>query len=254
MAGTTGGGESPTQALALFASELRFGDLPGPTVAKAKLSILDTIGCALFGASLPWIEMLRRFVLTEGGSQQSTLWGSSTKVSRTQAALVNATAAHSFELDDIHMGGMIHPGALAFGAAVAIGEPAGIDGRDLLASFVAGCEIGARVGMSVGIVHFRAGYHPQGTVGVFTAGATAGRARAGPRNAAGGHRAGRDPDRRAHGRPRGIDGQAPALGAGLLGGGAQRPGCVDRVHRYTKRPRSRLRWVPKHDGRRGSSS
>ena len=69
---------------------------------------------------------------------------------------------------------MIHPGALALGAAMSVGERAGVHGKQLLAAIVAGCEVGARVGMSVGTAHFRAGYHPQGTVGVFAAGAAAG--------------------------------------------------------------------------------
>src|SRR5258708_28425627 len=99
--------ESPTVALADFATTLRYDDLPATTVAHAKLSILDTVGCAVFGATLPWIDMLRRFVLAEEGAAQATLWGAGTKVTRTQAALVNATAAHAFELDDIHIRGMI---------------------------------------------------------------------------------------------------------------------------------------------------
>ena len=177
VAATPGGSqESPTAALAEFATSLQFDHLPDATVAQAKLSILDTVGCAVFGSTLPWLEMLRTFVQEEGGNEQATLWGSDTRVSRTHAALVNATAAHSFELDDIHMGGMIHPGALALSASLAVGEPFGISGRELLTSFVAGCEVGARVGLSVGITHFRAGFHPQGTVGAFAAGAAASRA------------------------------------------------------------------------------
>ena len=120
--------------------------------------------------------MVHRFVLAEGGAEQATLWGTPRRVSRTQAALANATAAHSFEFDDVHMGGMIRTGALTLGAALAVGEGAGLDGRELLAAIVAGTEVGARVGRAVGIAHFRAGFHPQGTVGVFAAAAAAARA------------------------------------------------------------------------------
>jgi 2-methylcitrate dehydratase PrpD len=167
---------SPTRVLADFASALEFPSIPPVTIAQAKLSILDTLGCAIYGSTLPWVTMLRRFVMSEGGKPVATLWGSSLLTSATQAALVNSTAAHSFEFDDIHMGGMIHPGALTLGAALAVGECRGLDGRTVLAAIVAGCEVGARVGMAVGTPHFRAGYHPQGTVGVFAASATAGRA------------------------------------------------------------------------------
>jgi aconitate decarboxylase len=167
--------DSPTAELIGFASGLEYASIPDATIAHAKVSILDTLGCAIYGQTLPWIGMLRDFVLSEGGHPQATLWGSSLRVARTQAALVNATSAHSFEFDDIHMGGMLHPGALALGAAMAAGEGRDVNGRMLLTAFVAGCEVGTRVGMSVGTAHFRAGYHPQGTVGVFAAAAAAGR-------------------------------------------------------------------------------
>ena len=167
---------SPTATLAAFASELRFADLPAATVAHAKLSVLDAIGCALYGATLPWVGLVRDAVLAEGAAHRASLWGSTAKVSSVQAALVNATAVHAFELDDVHMGGMIHPGALCLAASLAVGEPARIDGATLLTAFVAGCEVGARIGRAVGTAHFRAGYHPQGTVGVFAAAASAGRA------------------------------------------------------------------------------
>lgn len=174
--GLSGGDASPTAELASFASELRFSDLPAPVVAHAKLSVLDALGCALFGATLPWVDLLRGRVLADGGAPIATLWGSAARVTSVQAALVNATAVHSFELDDVHMGGMVHPGALCLAASLAVGEPAAISGRELLTAFVAGCEVGTRVGRAVGVAHFRAGFHPQGTIGVFLAAAAAARA------------------------------------------------------------------------------
>src|SRR6202035_2816261 len=143
-----------TAELAEFASALRYESIPRATVEHAKLSILDAIGCALFGATLSWIEKLRGVVLSEGGHPQATLWGSGTRVSSAQAALVNATAVHDLELDDVHMGGMIPPGALSLGAGLAAGEPHELDGAELLTAFVTGSEVGARVGRSVGIEHF----------------------------------------------------------------------------------------------------
>jgi 2-methylcitrate dehydratase PrpD len=164
-----------TRELSEFASSLSYADIPDDTIEHAKLSVLDTLGCALFGSTLPWLAILRGTVLREGATPLATLLGSSERVSMTQAALVNATAAHSFEFDDVHMGGMIHPGALTLSASLAVGEERHLSGKTLLTAIVAGDEVGARVGKSVGIAHFRAGFHPQGTVGVFAAAASAGR-------------------------------------------------------------------------------
>jgi 2-methylcitrate dehydratase PrpD len=171
---------SETARLAEFASRLRYSDLPEPALAQARRSVLDTIGCALHGSTLPWGGILQEVVGGEGGDPASVVWGTDLRLPPSRAALLNATAGHSFELDDVHMGGMIHPGSLTLPAVVALGERRGatVDGRTLLTAVVAGCEVGARVGLAVGTGHFRAGFHPQGTVGVFAAAAAAGRAAA----------------------------------------------------------------------------
>jgi 2-methylcitrate dehydratase PrpD len=162
-----------TAELAAFVSNLEPASVPASVMQHAKRSVLDTIGCALHGSSLPWCRVLREQAVDEGGTAQAQLWGTSLRLPRTRAAWFNATAAHAFEYDDVHMGGMIHVGALTVPAALAIAENKPMSGASLLASIVAGCEVGARVGRAVGTPHFAAGYHPQGTVGVFSAAASA---------------------------------------------------------------------------------
>ena len=133
-------------------------------------------------------------------------------VSRTQAALVNATAAHSFEYDDIHMGGMVHPGALASARRCRSARGR----RRRAASCSPRSSPGARSvrgwASSVGTAHFRAGYHPQGTVGVFVA---ARRLRARCCGSTPPHCAtpsgSRDPGGGPDGGPGGRDGQAAPL-------------------------------------------
>jgi 2-methylcitrate dehydratase PrpD len=200
-----------TAALASFGSGLRLGDVPARAVEQAKRSVLDTIGCALHGSTLPWGRMLQQVAAGEGGAPLAAVWGTQSRTSATQAALVNGTAGHSFELDDLHMGGMIHPGSLTLSAALALGESRAIDGETLLAAVVAGTETGARVGLGIGTGHFHAGFHPQGTVGVFAAAAAAARA------------ARLDPGRFHH-----ALGIAGTQAAGLMA--AQEGAMVKRVH------------------------
>jgi 2-methylcitrate dehydratase PrpD len=90
--------------------------------------------------------------------------------------LVNGTAGHAFELDDIHKESIVHPGSLATPVAVALAESTGkASGRDLITAMVAGYEVGARVGNAATMSLFLRGFHPQGTSGAFVAAATAGR-------------------------------------------------------------------------------
>jgi aconitate decarboxylase len=159
-------------ALARFAAELRFEDLPDAVVAHMKRCLLDTMGCALFGSTLPWSTILRSVLVDADGAGGSALvWGTATELTPLHAALANGTAAHAFELDDLHPRSIVHPGSVAVSAALAAAPR---DGRELLTALVAGYEVTARVGMSVGSAHLIAGWHPTGTHGTLAAAAAAG--------------------------------------------------------------------------------
>lgn len=166
----------PTALLARFVAELDLGGVPAATLLQAKRSMLDAIGCGLQGSGLPWCRIAEDVARVEGGAPAATAWGTDLVTSRTLAAWTNGTACHAFEFDDVHMGGMYHPGALTVSAAMAVGEPDGVDGRTILTAVIAGSEVGARIGRAVGTQHFLAGFHPQGTIGVFAAAASASRA------------------------------------------------------------------------------
>jgi len=167
---------SPTQKLANFVANLIFTDIPKTVVDHMKLCLLDTIGCGLFGSTLPWGKILAKFAKDLGGRRESTLLGMGYKASAPNAALANGTMIHGFELDDIHRLSIIHPGSVTFPAALAIGESRKkCTGKEFLTAMVAGYEVGLRVGMCVGASHLHRGYHPTGTHGTFAAAAAAGK-------------------------------------------------------------------------------
>ncbi len=168
--------ENATRDLASFASRLKFEDIPAAVVGRMKDCMLDSIGCCLHGVTLPWTRKVQEMVLAEGGAPAASIFGGGGKSSVSQAVLVNGTAGHAFELDDIHKESIVHPGSLAMPVAVALAEAAGgASGRDLITAMVAGYEVGTRVGNAATMSLFLRGFHPQGTSGAFVAAATAGR-------------------------------------------------------------------------------
>ena len=168
--------ENATRDLAAFASALRFEDLPPDVIERIKLCVLDSFGCCLFGATLPWTRKVAELALSEGARAGATLIGMGARTSASLAALVNGTAGHAFELDDIHKESILHMGSLAIPAALAVAEEEGrVRGRDLITAMTAGYEIGARVGNAATMSLFFRGFHPQGTSGVFAAAAAAAR-------------------------------------------------------------------------------
>jgi 2-methylcitrate dehydratase PrpD len=170
----TASGTQPTRQLAEFSASLRFEQIPDEVVGKARLCILDTLGCCIFGASLAPVQKLAEVAASEQCAPQSAAFGLPFRTSPALAALVNGTSAHAFQLDEIHIESTLHPGSLALPAAFALAEnDPTVSGRDLIAAMVAAYEIGIRVGLAAKGGMFKTGFHNQGTTGVFIAAAAA---------------------------------------------------------------------------------
>jgi aconitate decarboxylase len=166
-----------TRALATFAAELDYEQIPDAVRERLKLLILDALGCALYGAALPWCDILRRTLRAVDKGSDCTIWGTRERLSAPHAALANGTQVQSFELDDVHRAGVLHVGAVVLPALIAIAEQRrNLSGRDFLAAATAGYEVGPRVGLCMGPEHIGQGWHSGATVGVFAAGAAAARA------------------------------------------------------------------------------
>lgn len=139
--------------------------------AGATHCILDTLGVAIAGSREPVSTMLLASVLREGGSPQASVWGTGERVSRTQAALVNGTAAHALDFDDVSAAMEGHPSAPLLPALLAAAEGSGITGSELLTAFVMGFETEAMIGRLMSPSHYARGFHTTATVGTFGAAA-----------------------------------------------------------------------------------
>jgi len=143
-------------------------------VSHIKLCLIDSLGCALFGSTLSWGKIITSFTKEMGRGKGALIWGDGAEVPSTSAPLANGTLIHSFEMDDLHRVGVIHPGAEAIPAADALVRRAGnVNGKRFITAVVAGYEVGCRVAMTGGASQLRRGFHPSATSGTFAAGAAA---------------------------------------------------------------------------------
>ena len=83
-------------------------------------------------------------------------------------ALINGSAAHTVEVDDIFRDGIYHPGAPTIGAAHALGNGK----KNFLRAIIVGYEISTRIGAAMGRAHYKY-WHNTGTIGCFGACAAA---------------------------------------------------------------------------------
>lgn len=160
------------RALSEFIVDLRYENVPGEVVSKLRLSILDTLGCALHGAGTTWGRLVGKYASMTRGD--CPIWATGASVDAANAALANATMAHSFELDDLHLPSRSHPGGVTLPVIFALAaDGTKVDGRMALVALAAGYELTVRVGMCQGVSSFDRGWHPTGTAGVFGSSASA---------------------------------------------------------------------------------
>jgi aconitate decarboxylase len=166
-----------TRGIAEFVSNLKYEAIPEDVRSRIKLLMLDSLGCALYGADLEWTRILQDTLGKVDTTRTCSVWGTNKKLSAPHTALVNGTQVQGFELDDVHRAGVLHVGAVVLPALIAVTElKPGMSGKEFLTSAVAGYEIGPRVGLCMGPEHIAQGWHSGATLGVFSAASGAARA------------------------------------------------------------------------------
>ncbi|UCD56591.1 MAG: MmgE/PrpD family protein, partial [Candidatus Hydrogenedentota bacterium] len=146
-----------------------FDDLPPETIAEAKLCLLDWLGVTLGGASEPLTKILIEVAGHLGGRKQSSIIGHAHKDSMLNAALINGSASHALDFDDVHFQMMGHPTVPVMPALLALAEARRAGGREFLTAFVLAFEAECRIGSSVLPFHYQQGWHATSTIGRFGA-------------------------------------------------------------------------------------
>ncbi|WP_052161383.1 MmgE/PrpD family protein [Hoeflea sp. BAL378] len=145
--------------LTRFLHELAPRDIPDDARVMAKACILDAFGCAFFGSTQPWSQILAAELASDGGDGAATVIGRALRLPVTAAAICNGTAIHGFELDDLIAESIIHPAAAVVPAALAAAEANGARGDILVKAVVAGYETMHRIGLGMGTEPAGRGFH-----------------------------------------------------------------------------------------------
>jgi len=162
------------QNLSKFIETTRLDTIPAEVIAKAKLCLLDSVGCGLFGSTLEWSRSLREVVLPWGGRPLGSVLGTKLRLPAPTAALLNGLSIHGFELDDSHTQGIVHPGCVVIPAALAASDlRSNVSGPKFLEAVVVGYETSIRMGMSMGLAMLRRGLYSPSICGTFGAAAAA---------------------------------------------------------------------------------
>src|SRR6516162_2780441 len=142
-------------------------------LSEARAAIIDTIGCALSGIPEPCAQILLETPGIAEAPGPALIFGTSRRTSALDATLINGTASHALDYDDVSgvMGG--HHSAPVTAPIFALGEELKLSGRRVLAAYIIGVETEVRLSRAVNFHHYDKGWHPTATLGVFGAAAAA---------------------------------------------------------------------------------
>ena len=154
-----------------FALAFRAQPIPADALHHAKRAVIDWHAALLPGAVTAPATLLEKALaqdLDHGGARLAL----GRKATARTAALINASAAHTMEVDDIYRDAIYHPGAPTIAAALAAAQECGASGEAFLRGVIVGYEISTRIGAAMGRAHYRY-WHNTGTIGSFGAAAAA---------------------------------------------------------------------------------
>ena len=169
--------ENMTEKFAEFCEQLKYEDLSHDVIKRTKLLILDTVGIIIRArhdaeSTSSLVSAIEKLEMANGSCQ---VFSDNKSYSPSAAALLNGTLAHSLDFDDTHAEASLHSSAPILAAALAAAEMNKSSGQQLITACVVGYEIQIRLGLAGGSSsHYKKGFHPTATCGIFGAAAAAG--------------------------------------------------------------------------------
>ena len=153
--------------LARFTAQFELDKVPLDVQNYALSLILDGTGIAYASSQYEFskkgLEALRMF--DEPG--EHIVLGTGERMPYRDAALANGLLIHGLDFDDTHVAGVVHMTSAVWPCVLAVAEKTGASGEEMLAAYIIGMEVGARLGMVAKGAFHQVGHHPTGIAGAF---------------------------------------------------------------------------------------
>ena len=141
---------------------------------RASGAFVDTVACMLAGAA-DAAPRAAYDAVSRWGVGGAVVAGTPNRLAAPWAALVNGTAAHALDYDDVLEISNAHVSAVLVPALLALGEERGADGAACVDAFIVGVEVMARLGEALNMTHYFKGWHTTSTLGAPAAAAACAR-------------------------------------------------------------------------------
>ncbi|MEE8443603.1 MAG: MmgE/PrpD family protein [Dehalococcoidia bacterium] len=150
-----------TETLAKWIVSTGYDDIPPAAYEQAKKSILDYLGTAIEGSTTPLGRIMIDHAREMGGTPQARVVATDIRTNSPSAAFANGAMGHAEDFDDLGgVGG--HPAVTLTPTVLALGEEFNLGGREMLAAWAIGYEVGTRLSANL---HPDRDWHPTAIFG-----------------------------------------------------------------------------------------
>ncbi|MBV1895193.1 MAG: MmgE/PrpD family protein [Rhodobacteraceae bacterium] len=161
-----------TREIGAFISSVSYKDLPPEAAGVVKLGTIDAIGTMMPGRAEPVVDILDGCFRAGNEPAEARLFMSDERVSAPLAALLNGTAMHVLDYDDVALPLGGHPSTVLAPAILAQADTMpDATGQDVLRAYVVGYEVWAELALREAGAHHLKGWHPTSVLGVIGAAA-----------------------------------------------------------------------------------
>ena len=153
--------------IADFVTSFDLKQAPPLAIERARTAFVDTVGVTLAGSTEKPAEIVRDMVREEGAGQAVTVIGSPLKTSPQLAALANGVASHALDFDFTFQQGQLM--APVIPALLPLAEQTGATQAEVLAAFITGFEVCARLSRANPNHNGGGSWHGTSTIGAISA-------------------------------------------------------------------------------------
>ncbi len=163
-----------TAEIARFVGSTRYEDIPPPAVRAIKNALTDYAAVTVLGSTAEGTRIVAGFEPPPAPQGEARYFFSDAKGPARSAALLNGTAGHADDYDDIGIAfHPAHPSVAIAPAIFAQGESLGASGRDIICAFATAYEVWSELASRDTKPHHLRGFHPTGFFGTIAAAAGA---------------------------------------------------------------------------------
>jgi len=144
-------------------------------IDTAERVVVDTVACMAAGMRDEAAVRLMQGLAHWGRQGQASVIGGNEPLDAPWAALVNGTAAHALDYDDVLDPAASHVSAVLVPALLALAEECKADGAALVDAYICGVDVQMCLARAVNMAHYTQGWHTTSTLGAPAAAAACAR-------------------------------------------------------------------------------